>query len=88
MKSWPASPSRAAYRSAHLKLVDAAYERGDLLLAGAYGEPPAAAALLFRVHTPAQVEAFAAADPYVTNGLVRNWKIEPWHVVIGEGAAR
>ncbi len=79
---------RGPHRQAHLELIDAAYERGDLLLAGAYGESPKGAALLFRVSTPAEVEAFAVADPYVRNGLVLKWRIEPWHVVVGDGAAR
>ena len=31
--------------------------------------------------TPA--EAFAGADPYVREGLVRSWEVRPWTVVIG-----
>lgn len=79
---------RLPHRGAHLAAVDAAHSRGDLLLAGAYGDPPSGAALLFRVKTLDDVRAFAEADPYVTNGLVVSWKIEPWHVVIGEGSSR
>ena len=29
------------------------------------------------------VERFAAADPYVTNGLVVGWSVREWNVVIG-----
>ena len=79
---------RGLYREKHLALIDAAYERGDLLLAGAYGEPPAGAALLFRVRTIEEVQAFAEADPYVTGGIVLKWTVHPWHVVIGEGSTR
>lgn len=79
---------RVPFRAKHLAYVDAAYERGDLLLAGAYGDPPGAAALLFRVRTSDEVRAFAEADPYVTNGLVLHWTMHPWHVVVGEGATR
>ncbi len=32
------------------------------------------------------VEHFVRHDPYVTNGLVRSWKIRQWNVVIGVGA--
>jgi len=30
---------------------------------------------------------FAAADPYVTNGLVRRWRVREWTTVIGRDAA-
>ena len=29
------------------------------------------------------VEAFAASDPYVRNGLVREWRVREWNVVVG-----
>jgi uncharacterized protein YciI len=29
------------------------------------------------------VEAFANADPYVVNGLVKSWRVRTWNVVIG-----
>ena len=31
--------------------------------------------------------AFAANDPYVVNGLVKNWRVREWTTVVGEGAA-
>jgi uncharacterized protein YciI len=34
---------------------------------------------------PAVVEAFAASDPYVRNGLVREWRVRSWNVVVGAG---
>jgi uncharacterized protein YciI len=37
--------------------------------------------LIFDVEDPAEVERFARADPYVTNGLVASWRVEPWSVV-------
>ena len=79
---------RQPYRSKHLGLVDDAHERGELLLAGAYGDPPSGAALLFRANSADEVRAFAEADPYVTSGLVKSWSVHPWHVVIGEGSSR
>lgn len=33
-------------------------------------------------------EAFARADPYVTNGLVAKWRVRKWITVVGEGAAQ
>jgi uncharacterized protein YciI len=38
--------------------------------------------LVFRVEDPAEVEAFAEADPYVGAGLVTSRRIEPWNVVV------
>jgi hypothetical protein len=32
-------------------------------------------------------EAFARADPYVRNGLVKNWHVREWTTVVGDFAA-
>ena len=74
---------RAALRSEHLELARAATERGDLVLAGALAEPPDRAILVWDVDEPASIEDFANADPYVRNGLVTEWSVRPWTVVIG-----
>ncbi|PTC00714.1 hypothetical protein C9975_06010 [Thalassospira xiamenensis] len=75
---------RAEFREEHLKLGWAAAARGELVLGGAVGEPIDRAHLLFDVNDPARVRAFAEADPYVKNGLVVDYKIMPWHTVIGD----
>ncbi len=46
-----------------------------------------ASSLLFRCNSPAVVAAFAAADPYVTNGLVTRWRVREWTTVVGPDAA-
>ena len=74
---------RQPFRDEHLGLVRAAYARGEVLLAGALGEPPDGGLLVFRADTPAVAEAFARHDPYVVNGLITRWQVRPWHVVIG-----
>jgi uncharacterized protein len=74
---------RMAYREAHLRLVRDAGGRGLLMLAGALGDPPDAALLVFRAESATPVEAFARADPYVTEGLVTAWRVRPWNVVFG-----
>lgn len=74
---------RAAFREEHLALCRAAHERGELLLAGALDEPLDRALLVWRTGTAAPVEEFAAADPYVREGLVERWSVRPWRVVIG-----
>lgn len=74
---------RAPLRSDHLGLAQAAQERGELVIAGAFDEPPDTALLVFRTDDPSPIEDFVAADPYVQQGLVTSWKIRRWNVVIG-----
>lgn len=76
---------RPQFREAHLKLAAEAHERGEIVLAGALADPLDGAILLFRGESPAAAEAFAVADPYVKNGLVRAWRVRKWNTVIGEG---
>lgn len=73
---------REPLRDAHLALVHAAEARGELLMAGAYGDPVEGALLLFRAADASPAEAFARADPYVSAGLVRHWRVRPWHAVL------
>jgi uncharacterized protein YciI len=75
---------RAPYREAHLRLAQEARGRGELLLAGALGMPPDRALLVFRANDSSTADAFARADPYVVNGLVTRWEVQPWAVVIGD----
>jgi uncharacterized protein YciI len=74
---------RAAYRDEHLRLARAAHGRGELLLAGALGDPADRALLVFRTSEKSIDEEFARNDPYVTHGLVTRWEVRPWAVVIG-----
>lgn len=73
---------RAHVRDEHLGLAREAYERGELILAGAVGDPIDGALLVFRAEDATIVEDFARNDPYVRNGLVRSWSVKPWNVVI------
>ena len=74
---------RPEFRDEHLGLARAAHERGDLALAGAFDNPPDHALLVWSTEDRSVVEAFAEADPYVRNGLVRSWTVREWNVVIG-----
>jgi uncharacterized protein YciI len=78
---------RAQFRTEHLRLAWAAHDRGELVLGGAYADPADGAALLFSCSSPAIPEAFAAADPYVRNGLVTRYRVRPWTTVVGAAAA-
>jgi hypothetical protein len=78
---------RPEFRDAHLEKAWAASRRGELLLGGALADPADGAVLLFRAAEKAVVEAFAREDPYVTSGLVTEWKVREWTTVAGEEAA-
>jgi hypothetical protein len=78
---------RGAFRAEHLALAWQAQARGELVLAGALADPVDGAVFLFQGASPAAAEAFAAADPYVKNGLVKSWRVRPWTTVVGDAAA-
>lgn len=77
---------RQAFRAAHLAKAWEAVERGELLLAGALAEPADGGLIIFTAETREVAERFAAADPYVKNGLVSRWFVRPWTTVVGENA--
>jgi uncharacterized protein YciI len=75
---------RAPYRAEHLRLLREAHARGELVMGGAFADPPDRALLVFRGESPAAAEAFVRQDPYVIEGLVTRWEVRPWTVVVGE----
>lgn len=78
---------RAEFRDAHLDKAWKASERGELVLGGALANPVDGAVLLFRGDSPEAAEKFARADPYVTSGVVKRWKVREWTTVVGVDAA-
>ena len=74
---------RPEYREQHLALADAARTRGELVMAGALIDPVDTAALVFLGADEAVAARFAEADPYVINGLVNEWRVRRWRVVVG-----
>lgn len=74
---------RMPFRAAHIAYARNAVARGDLVLGGALAGPADGAVLVFRGSSPAVAEAFAAADPYVVNGVVRTWRVREWTTVVG-----
>lgn len=77
---------RTPFRKDHIAHAKAAFERGELVLAGALANPVDGTVLLFKGDSPAAAEAFAKADPYVANGLVTRWRVREWTTVIGKDA--
>jgi uncharacterized protein YciI len=74
---------RGPYREEHLKLVNQAHRRGELVMAGAFSEPVDGAALIFRGSDATVARQFAETDPYVLSGLVTGWRVRSWNVVVG-----
>ena len=74
---------RGPFRPEHLRRAHDAHERGELLLAGAHGDPIEGATFVFTVDDPAIVERFVQHDPYLQAGLVTTWRVVPWQVVVG-----
>ena len=68
---------RGEFRGVHLNLAWAANQRGELVLGGALGEPVDSAILMFKGDSPRVAEDFARVDPYVTNGLIKKWRVRP-----------
>ena len=78
---------RVQYRDAHLQKAWAASERGELVLGGAFANPPDGAVLLFCGDSKDVAEKFAETDPYVINGVVKRWYVREWTTVAGKDAA-
>jgi len=73
---------RAPFREAHLAAARAEREAGRLVGGGAIGDPPMGGLLIFRGEDRGAVEAFAQNDPYVANGIVTAYRVEPYNVVV------
>ena len=74
---------REPLRDRHLALAQQAYQRHELVMAGALADPPDGAVLVFRADSATPAERFASEDPYVEEGLVTQWRVRQWSVVIG-----
>ncbi len=73
---------RAPYREVHLSHARASQDRGEMILGGAYADPADGAAIVFKGDDSSVAEQFAEGDPYVQNGLITDWWVREWTVVI------
>lgn len=73
---------RGPHREAHLAALRDEREAGRLVMAGALGDPPHGALIVFADVDRAVVEEYVQRDPYVQAGLVTAWRVEPWNVVV------
>ena len=74
---------RIPYREEHLAYALRSHEKGELYIAGAFADPADGAVLVFKADHPSVAEEFALNDPYVRNGLIVEWQVRQWNVVIG-----
>jgi uncharacterized protein len=78
---------RGQFRADHLQHAWSSNARDELQLGGAFADPADGALLIFKCDSPSVPEKFAAADPYVKNGLVMRRTIRAWTTVVGRDAA-
>lgn len=65
-----------AHFPAHQARLLEFHQQGTLLMAGPYGMPPIGALGIFTTQEAA--ESFASGDPFVINGVVAKYIIQPW----------
>jgi uncharacterized protein len=68
---------RTPHREAHLALAAAWNADGRLIQGMTVGEPPHTGMTVLAVDDLAAAQAFADADPYVTEGVVAEHRVEP-----------
>ena len=76
--------ARVPFRQTHLEHATQSHDKGELVMGGAFSEPADGALLIFKADDPNVVIQFAKNDPYVINGLIKDWNIRGWNVVIGD----
>jgi uncharacterized protein YciI len=72
-----AEPEAATHYAEHRARLDECFARGTLLMVGAFANPREDGSMgIFTDRGDA--EAFVAGDPFVLNGVVRNWRTLDW----------
>ena len=66
---------------AHQALFQDFHERGLLLMLGTFGDPQAEGSMAV-FSTREAAEQFAKDDPFVINGVVRNWYLREWNEIL------
>jgi hypothetical protein len=70
------------YIDAHRALWHRFRAEGTLLFIGPFTDAPAGGAMAVFT-TRSAADAFVAADPFVTQGIVAHWTIREWNEVLG-----
>ncbi|MBD0281298.1 MAG: hypothetical protein ICV69_03775 [Thermoleophilaceae bacterium] len=66
---------------AHKARLDDFHARGDLLMVGTFGDPQEEGSMAIFTSREA-AEEFVRGDPFVLNGVVRDWQIREWDEVL------
>jgi uncharacterized protein len=66
---------------AHSARLQEFHARGTLLMVGAFANPQEEGSMAIFTSREA-AEEFVAGDPFVLNGVVRDWHIREWHEVL------
>jgi uncharacterized protein len=70
-----------AHFPAHKARLDEFHARGDLLLVGTFADAQKNGSMsVFRTREAA--EEFAREDPFVLNGVVRDWRVLDWNEIL------
>jgi uncharacterized protein len=65
----------------HVTWFTSFHERGELLMVGTFADPAKDGAMCI-LKDRASAEAFAAGDPFVTNGVVKSYTIKEWKEIL------
>jgi uncharacterized protein len=67
--------------AAHSARLQEFHARGTLLMVGAFANPQEEGSMAIFTSREA-AEEFVADDPFVLNGVVRDWRIREWNEVL------
>jgi uncharacterized protein YciI len=76
-----ASKAPAHFPAHRARLADF-HARGALLMVGTFGDPQEEGSMAVFT-TREAAEEFAKEDPFVLNGVVRNWYVREWNDILG-----
>ena len=68
---------------AHRARVDEFHVRGTLILVGTFANPQEEGSMAVFT-TREAAEEFVSGDPFVLNGVIRNWYLREWNEVLAE----
>ncbi|WBL22806.1 YciI-like protein [Zunongwangia sp. HRR-M8] len=74
---------RGKYREEHLAMAKKGEGNGEIVMAGALDKPADKAIFIFKSESEAAATNFAKNDPYFKNGLIKEYSVRKWNVVIG-----
>jgi uncharacterized protein YciI len=69
-----------AHFPAHRARLDEFHAQGTLLMVGTFGDPQDEGSMAVFT-TRKAAEEFAREDPFVLNGVVRNWYVREWNEI-------